>query len=295
MVPFVDAHCHVSGQGQIEDERETRRCVMSNFSGDWATLKGLDGVEKCFGIHPWYSHLYSVHQCDKRSHYESVLEWRVSEEFEQLLAQLPAPIALDEYIEQDFEESQIAVVGEIGLDKLFRLPENGFYVQNSGARLSWVKVKMAHQIEVFRRMCQLACKYRKPVSLHGVKCHGVLFEQCIQELLPTKEVKVCLHSYTGSFQTLTDSWLRKFPQSRIFLSLSQYINFKTDETGLELVKAIPRSCLLTETDFPIDTQPADQLRAQLQHICEKISQACDLDGLESCKTLIYDNYLRFIA
>lgn len=295
MVPFVDAHCHVSGRGEVEGSDGTRRCVMSNFAGDWGHLKRVDGVERCFGVHPWYSHLYCVRKSDRRSHYETVLEWRDPGEFEQLLAQLPEPVELDEYIGREFDESQVTGVGEIGLDKLFRLPENGFYVQGSGARLTRVKVRMSHQIEIFQRMCQLACQHKKPVSLHVVKCHGVLFDLCVRELLPTKEVKVCLHSYTGSLQTLSDSWLRRFPESRIFVSISQYINFRTDEAGAELVKALPKGCLLTETDYPIDVEPAEQLKAQLQQVCEKMCQACDLDGLEDCKALIFANYLRFIA
>lgn len=295
MVPYVDAHCHISGQGQVDHTEGTRRCVMSNYGNDWAHLKNVDGVERCFGVHPWYSHLFCLRPGNRRSHYESVLEWKDGEEFEQLLSQLPDPIALEDYIGREFDESQVVAVGEIGLDKLFRLPNNGYYVPESGARLSRVKVKMSHQIEVFRRMCRLACEYKKPVSLHGVKCHGVLFDLCIDELLPTDEVKVCLHSYTGSLQTLSGSWLRNFPRSRIFLSVSRYINLKDQDAATELLKSVPRECLLTETDFPIDTQPTEQLMAQLQQVCQQIIEACNLEDLESCKELIYSNYLRFIA
>lgn len=299
----MDAHCHVSTGdefvGELEVNGPTLRCVMSNSGFDWARLSALSEtgrVRRGFGIHPWYCHLYSVAQTSKRSHYESVLDWRDQESFERLLERLPEPVSLEEYILREFDGSRVDVIGEIGLDKLFRLPENGFYVHSrKPAPLTRIKVKMTHQMAVFRRFCRLARENCKPMSIHDVKCHGVLFETCVEEILPCEEVKVCLHSYTGSPETLAGCWLRRFPRDRIFLSLSKYINFKSQDAGQALLRLIPLECILTETDLPVNIEPEDQLLKQLEYLCEQICEVLQLGQLENSKALVYDNYQRFIA
>lgn len=304
MTSFVDAHCHVSTgdevKGELQVQGPTLRCVMSNNGFDWQRLKGLPAggrLRRGFGIHPWYCHLYSVGEVrGKRDHYERVLDWRDQEAFESLLERLPEPVPLEDYILQEFDAAKVDVIGEIGLDKLFRLPENGYYVQSrSPAPLSRIKVKMSHQMAVFRRFCRIARDHGKPVSIHDVKCHGVLFEACVEELLRHEDVKVCLHSYTGSPQTLRDCWLRRFPQERLFLSLSKCINFKTETAGKELVAMLPPECILTETDFPVDIEPEDQLQRQLQYTCDQVATTLQLSGLDDSKLLIYNNFKRFLA
>ncbi|QLQ81828.1 hypothetical protein HG537_0G00820 [Torulaspora globosa] len=303
MSRFVDAHCHVSSgdelRGELEVEGPTLRCVMSNNGFDWGRLKSVadEGrLRRGFGIHPWYCHLYSFGETDKRSHYESVLVWKDDEAFESLLERLPEPVPLEEYISREFDPSKVDVVGEIGLDRLFRLPENGYYVHSKNpAPLSRVKVKISHQMAVFERFLRLACASRKPISIHDVKCHGVLFETCVREILPCQEVKVCLHSYTGSPQTLRECWLRRFPEDRLFLSVSKYINFRTESTAEQLLKLIPPGCILTETDFPVDIEREDDLQNQLEYTCRQLAKILQLGALDQVKALVYDNYHRFIA
>lgn len=303
MSRFVDAHCHVSSgdelRGELEVEGPTLRCVMSNNGFEWERLKRVGDtgrLRRGFGVHPWYCHLYSLGEKDKRSHYESVLAWTDDGEFESLLERLPEPVVLEEYILHEFEPSKVDVVGEIGLDRLFRLPENGYYVHSkSPTRLSRVKVKIEHQMAVFERFCRLARENRKPVSIHDVKCHGVLFETCVREILPCQEVKVCLHSYTGSPQTLKECWLRQFPEDRLFLSVSKYINFRTEGTAEQLLRLIPHRCILTETDFPVDIEREEDLQKQLEYTCQQLARVLHMDGLDEMKALVYDNYQRFIA
>ena len=312
MDKLVDAHCHI-----ITDPNDTLggddgashgmlRCVMSSNPYDWNKLKKMagnsrrkDGLCVGFGVHPWYSHLFYVgDRCDKVSHYQDVLEYKNEEQFASLVQVLPDPLDLEEYIDREFNDTLVSVIGEVGLDKLFRLPANGFYMQNEKARLTTVKVKLSHQEIVFRRFCRLARHTSKSISIHDVKCHGKLNDICNEELLPYHSVKICLHSYTGSKETLLGQWLKKFPSDRIFVSLSKWINFKNPEEGDDLVRSLPPACILTETDYPIDNPDPSYQRAltdQLQYLNAQIARAWD-GNLDASQTAlrIYENFWKFI-
>lgn len=312
MNKLVDAHCHVITDpdntfcGDDGGSQGTLRCVMSSNPYDWNNLKKLAGRSTSkndicvgFGVHPWYSHLFYVgSRRDKVSHYQDVLEYKNEEQFDSLVQVLPEPLDLEEYIKREFNDTLVSVIGEIGLDKLFRLPANGFYMQNEKARLTTVKVKLSHQETVFRRFCRLARHTSKPISIHDVKCHGKLNDICNEELLTYHSVKICLHSYTGSKETLLGQWLKKFPPDRIFVSLSKWINFKDPEEGDALVRSLPSTCILTETDYPIDNpDPSYQkaLTEQLQYLNAHIARAWDetLDALQAALR-VYENFQKFI-
>ncbi|CAI4035730.1 hypothetical protein SMKI_13G3810 [Saccharomyces mikatae IFO 1815] len=309
---LVDAHCHVITDpdsavgGDDGGSKNTLRCVMSSNPYDWKNLKKMannstrrENLYLGFGVHPWYSHLFYIgDQRDKISHYLNVLEYKNKEQFDGLVRVLPEPLDLEEYILREFNEKLVSVIGEVGLDKLFRLPASGFYTQNEKTRLTTVKVKLSHQEAVFRRFCRLARKTNKPISIHDVKCHGKLNDICNEELLPYHSVNICLHSYTGSKETLLTQWLKKFPPDRIFVSLSKWINFKNPEEGDTLVRGLPKTCILTETDFPVDNpDPSYQrdLTEQLQYLNKQIAQAWgeSLDATQVASH-IYENFQKFI-
>ncbi|SCU83443.1 LAFA_0D03642g1_1 [Lachancea sp. 'fantastica'] len=310
MVPYVDAHCHVTTsikQGHTgslrSPEAPSVRCVMSNNSYDWQRVKSLthqDSNTKIgFGVHPWYCHLYYVGEKDckltKETHYKSVLQGSNTEEVDQIISRLPEPINLQEHIQAEFEATRCACIGEIGLDKLFRLPENGFFQGDERAPLSRVKVSMDHQTRVFIEMCKLAAKHSLAVSIHCVKSPSLMFELCKKHLLTHSDVNLCLHSFTGSLETLTGSWLKTFPSERLFLSFSSYINLKNDDSAAKLVKALPRECILTETDFTWDTADPASIIRELDLILSHIAHQHDLQSLQEAKELVYSNFQRFIS
>lgn len=308
-LPYVDAHCHLStsdGNNTDVDIKDVLqcpgivRCIMSSNPYDWKKLKSMEksvDLQKSFGVHPWYCHLFNLggEVVDKVDHYSSVLECKDQNAFDAIVLRLPDPIPLENYIASEFRNEEVQLIGEIGLDKLFRLPENGFYVQSEEpARLSSVRVNMSHQIEIFKRFCGLARENGKPISIHDVKCHGSLFEICVEEILPFELVNVCLHSFTGSPETLQQCWLRYFPEARLFFSLSKCINFKSESSGRNLVTMIPRSCILSETDYPIDKASSTQLVEQLEYVCTQITGSLQLESLDECKQLIYNNFESFL-
>lgn len=237
--------------------------ILGNLSEDF--------VVPYFGIHPWYSHLFSELSRDdfasdeeyKESHYRKVLDPGPDL---QLLDILPIPFSLEEHLKK-IEQSCIewgqkccAGIGEIGLDKLFRIPTNGFYgnqsspLKDTDVKLSPCKVTMKHQELVFVRQLSIANELRKPVSLHCVKAHGLLYELAAKRLQPNIPA-MTLHSYSGSVDQAT-MWVREFSkkESKLYFSFSNYINGVEAKREMltQLLSKIRDEQVLVETDFGIE-------------------------------------------
>ncbi|OBA21743.1 Metallo-dependent hydrolase [Metschnikowia bicuspidata var. bicuspidata NRRL YB-4993] len=319
---YMDCHCHLGVDAHLRDSEQLmqklnqdRRIssegffnVMSTNRLDLEFLAALINLDESnilvphFGIHPWYSHLFSIDpSLSKIEHYSLVL----SSLPEDLLDLLPDPIYLEDHIQKIMELTQIChsmrkayAIGEIGLDKLFRIPSNGFYGNQdfkTGVKLTAAKVLMEHQRAVFVRQLELANRLEKPVSLHCVKAHGPFFDIVHSSFLEIPSVT--LHSYTGSPDQAM-RWVKEFSKQRrnLYFSFSNFINGEGDRVASlsELTTLIPEDHILFETDMPIDryflSGREDEYFEQLYKIQAHISKSKGVSEAE-CNLIVQKNSL----
>ncbi|EFR00085.1 Cut9-interacting protein scn1 [Nannizzia gypsea CBS 118893] len=242
-VGVYDAHCHptdtMSAIDDIKGMKAAALTVMATREQDQELVSQValqykdsskdrgqdsetcsDRIIPCFGWHPWFSHQIFDDTNDaqprdseylasiKTEHYKNVLSPSIEDE--ELLNELPVPFSLLELISRTRERLQRhphALVGEIGLDKSFRIPKawssaTGDVEENTassdpsitpgtrgGRALSPYRVKMEHQRAILRAQLRLAGELQRPVSLHSVQAHGATIE-VLQGLWAGHEKKV---------------------------------------------------------------------------------------------------------
>lgn len=173
--------------------------------------KPVNRILPCFGWHPWFSHMvfddttidgHHNSPVNKKEHYKAVLTPSI-EENEILLGELPAPRSLSSLISDTKERlwrHPNALVGEIGLDRSFRIP-NTWHPDGGdkdpsrtagtreGRKLSPHRVQLAHQKVILKAQLKLAGDLRRAVSIHSVQAHGAIFD-ILQELWSGYEKEV---------------------------------------------------------------------------------------------------------
>lgn len=216
-----DAHCHPTDtMASIDDipAMKARTLTIMATRGEDQELvshaasrygEPSKRVHPCFGWHPWFSHqIFDDTQTSgsttpsKEKHYKAVLTPSITDE--NLLQDLPEPRPLSSLvadIRANLRKHPEALVGEIGLDRSFRIPnawfphelENRDGSRTGGSRegrsLSPYRVQVSHQKVILKAQLQLAGELRRAVSIHSVQSHGAIFE-VLRELWAGYEKKV---------------------------------------------------------------------------------------------------------
>lgn len=129
------------------------------------------------GYHPWFSYRISISPpTSKDEHYRNLfLNSPSSTEhnitiFKQLLPLLPDPIPLTDVLvelRRNLEAFPGAMLGEVGLDRVFRVPYNSSTEQR---RLTPFSVPFDHQLTILEAQIDLAVELGRNISFHSVKC-----------------------------------------------------------------------------------------------------------------------------
>jgi len=209
---IYDAHCHPTDTmavvEQIPAMKTTTLTVMATRAQDQElvaqTTESINHSKNysqrqrilpSFGWHPWFSHhiiddTTSTTPRSKEDHYTDVLTPSPASD-PGFIDQLPTPKSISTLLSETREylhRFPCSLVGEVGLDKAFRLPgvwtteeissrDEGLTPgSREGRKLSPYKVKMDHQRAILKAQLQLAGEMQRPVSVHSVQAHGVVFD-----------------------------------------------------------------------------------------------------------------------
>ncbi|OJJ75162.1 hypothetical protein ASPBRDRAFT_478415 [Aspergillus brasiliensis CBS 101740] len=216
-----DAHCHptdtMSSIAEIPQMKVSTLTVMSTRGEDQdlvlqtatSLTQGQESAQgsatgpvlPCFGWHPWFSHQIiddatGSPKSDgntspielKKLHYKKVLTPEPDDDF---ILSLPDPKPLSQLLSESRARLLAyprSLVGEVGLDRAFRLPkawtdedketrdERMTPGSREGRQLSPYRVQLAHQKAVLEAQLRLAGELQRPVSVHSVQAHGAVFD-----------------------------------------------------------------------------------------------------------------------
>ncbi|KAJ7492346.1 TatD DNase family Scn1 [Mycena latifolia] len=264
----VDTHCHPTDAPSISAESmehlEITVCAMSTHKQDQSLVRDLalgypTKVIPCFGYHPWFTHIISLYPVSsKYDHYRDLFignKAQPSSEtaavFEELLPLLPEPITLDEVIldlRHNFElfSSSTAMLGEVGLDRVFRV---AFDYHASPRRLSPFMIPLDHQLAILEAQIDLAVELGRNVSFHSVKCPlatvDLLNKLKLKHGQRWEHIRIDIHSCSMNPQV----WIGlQKGHVNVFLSLSTVINGRSSNMDA-LIAACSPNRILIESDF----------------------------------------------
>ncbi|KAI5295397.1 hypothetical protein KEM52_001524 [Ascosphaera acerosa] len=349
---LCDAHCHptemMASTAKIPELRTAGLIIMSTRHQDQHLVERTadvyggrlagDGMSNdegrvvpSFGWHPWYSHLVMDDSADgaansmppvrrKVAHYEAILSPRLRYENDledrRLINALPAPLPWCEVrasMQARLRKHPRALVGEVGLDKSFRIPmpaqsldegeatHDQWQGWTSGARLgrplSRFRVSLAHQKHIFALQLRLAAEMGRPVSIHSVGAHGAVYDvlKDVAQAVRQSPLRVCLHSFTGSREQIA-LYLRSALGMTVYFSFSAVVNMdgKTDEQVQRLmttIRTVPDDRLLVETDLH---EAGPELDSCLLRVVKQVCHAKEWD-LESGAAILNNNWKRFVC
>ncbi|KDN53444.1 Metallo-dependent hydrolase [Tilletiaria anomala UBC 951] len=306
-------------------------CIMSTSTADQELVAGLAArcgparITPAFGHHPWFVHRITVQEDpmpSKVDHYKMLFpdppcldgdgENGISE-LDLIMPGLPDPLPLSQVLKDlrsNLERYPHAILGEVGIDKSFRLPfspeslelldglEDGkrqkthHEVSNHGLpkrRLSRLQTPLAHQMYVLKAQIDVAVSLRRPVSFHSVRAAGATID-LLRELCSDfprgwndtpgfQSANLALHSCTISAEGI-----RQIQQvhANVYVSFSTTINARQKGLG-EQIEACDPDRLLSESDWHIAEGLADHVWGVVDMFCasERLERHLSLQDLST--------------
>ncbi|KAJ9474620.1 putative deoxyribonuclease [Pseudozyma hubeiensis] len=285
---FVDSHCHptddpaayTSSNLDLLSERISSTTVgrlvcMATNARDQGMVAELASrhptkVIPCFGWHPWFAHHISLLDPppNKAKHYHDLFSIpdtfsdegkRGKEELEAIWDQLPDPISLKSVcqgIRTQFDRFPNALLGEVGIDRAFRIPRRAWNydphrteTDTTLPKLTKLKTPQTHQLSVLRAQIDVALQYGRNVSLHSVQAAGLTVDLLTslrnEDISAFGAVRVSLHSCT-----LDNNVVRSITKkhANVYVGFSSTINRK-QIAARECLGSVDRSRALMESDY----------------------------------------------
>ncbi|KAF8324066.1 TatD DNase family Scn1 [Clavulina sp. PMI_390] len=293
---LTDVHCHPT-DSEITDEEMNklplRVVAMSSRVSDQPLVADMaskwpDKVVPCFGYHPWFTHAISLEDPapSKTEHYASLFlpntssqDAMANADFTRLLPSLVDPVPLSQIISsirEHFEKFPKAMLGEVGLDRAFRIPFTPFGSNRDSdadpephPRLSPFHVPIEHQLAILEAQIDLAVECRRNVSMHSVKAQAASVDMLKKLEKKYGKEKWCsisldFHSCGLSAEMWGD--IQK-AHPNIFLSLSTAINLRSSG-HVALINTASPERILVESDYPTITACAPRTWNMLEVVAE---------------------------
>lgn len=235
-------------------------------------------------MHPWWSHHITFESIKKLEHYASLFpSWfaseHLTEEAQSLLQSFPEPTTFEVFVAETLRPYLIyfpqAMLGEVGLDRSFRIPypqtdaKSNREEHKVSKKFTGLKTPVEHQVRLLREQMEIAFRLDRNVSMHSVQAQGATVELLTSlekrsDNWKSSRSKICMHSYGGSVETIGQI-LRLHP-TRVYFSFSTTINARLDRLEA-LIAATPDDRLLIESDF-------NDVRKSEQRVWEILCTVC---------------------
>lgn len=285
---FVDSHCHPTDDpaaytshsldelsNRIRNTAVGRLVCMSTNARDQSMVAELasqhpDKVIPCFGWHPWFAHQISLLDPppSKEQHYHELfgipeaasgVTNAAKEELVSIWEQLAEPVSLSficQGLRENFDRFPQALLGEVGIDRAFRIPRRTWNYDPQQAntstkvpKLTKLKTPQTHQLAVLRAQINVALQYRRNISLHSVQAAGLTVD--LLEALRNTDiaafgaVRISLHSCT-----LDNNVVRSITKkhANVFIGFSSTINRK-QMVARDCLASVDSSRALMESDY----------------------------------------------
>ena len=202
-----------------------------------------------------------VNGCDRKSNYEVI---KLISKYENVYGAIGFfPSECDVVTEDDYKfivdninNNKIVAIGEIGLDYHY---DN--YNKNK-------------QIELFKRQIDIANLYNKPIIIH---CRDSINDA--YNILENVTVPKILHCYSGSLE-MANRFIRN--SNNVYFGVGGVVTFKNSKVVKDVVKNIPLSKIVFETDSPyLSPDPYRGSKNEPKNIKFICDYVCSLRGLKN--------------